>query len=235
MITGTELRDRLGVSQRELSKWIKAGLPHEAVGRGRRFDPHEVAAWLLATGRAAPVGQAADPIALTRADAAEALGVSSRTIAEWLKDPSFPGRAGTPGRRDGFFPLASIETWRRENKEGDASAPRPADELAAVRAQKERLLFAQMQGQLIELAEVENFLSRQIATARTILDALPDQLVNLLPEETDDDTRAKVTKAIERRLAEAYRAIAETITGDRKPTPAKPAKKKTARKRTRRP
>ena len=57
MLTFTQLREQLGLSQPALTKLIRDGLPHTLDGRTKLFDDQAVARWLLETGRATVEGQ----------------------------------------------------------------------------------------------------------------------------------------------------------------------------------
>jgi hypothetical protein len=129
MLTAGELRKRFGFSADKLDRLIKQGLPVKGKGAKRQFDARKVAAWLKAQpkterrkdGETAktkpPAPQRSSPEqspAITAATIAEAAGhlkVAPRTLAGWLTDPSFPGKAGSPGKADGYFPIAEIQRW----------------------------------------------------------------------------------------------------------------------------
>ena len=138
MISFSELAAKLGVTRPTITGWVRQGLPWHGNERRKQFEPQEVRDWLLHAGIAStqPVEAAIDnqPIARNRHEVANHFGVSMRTVADWLTDPSFPGRSGKPGRRDGFFPLTDIAAWwnaKRGNTPGaNHTARGPQDRLA---------------------------------------------------------------------------------------------------------
>ena len=52
----------------------------------------------------------------TAAETAAYFGVHRRTVHDWCGDPSFPGRPGKPGMRNGHFPVAEIRQWLAARK-----------------------------------------------------------------------------------------------------------------------
>lgn len=227
MLTFTALRERLGISQPALTKLVHDGLPHALEGRTKVFDERAVARWLLETGRATVEGQEeAGKIARTRRECADHFGVHVRTVAEWLEDPTFPGRSGTRGMRDGEFPLAEIADWmakrdalRNGGPQNDGSELR--DQLLATRIEREtvrtardRLSLEEEQGRLTTIDAMVELVTRQIHIAKTLLEALPDEAAKCLPETLAAAVRADVVRRWRERIYEAERVLSETIAGD---------------------
>jgi excisionase family DNA binding protein len=82
---------------------------------------------------------------LTVAQAAEALGVSERTVWRYLKSGRLPGETvGEPGSQRTLIPAAAVEATRAGRAGADAEALRAerdqlASELAAARAERDAL------------------------------------------------------------------------------------------------
>jgi excisionase family DNA binding protein len=82
---------------------------------------------------------------LTVAQAAQALGVSERTIWRYLKSARLPGETiGEPGAQRTLIPAAAVEGLRADRGGADATAlrlerDRLASELAAARAERDAL------------------------------------------------------------------------------------------------
>jgi excisionase family DNA binding protein len=82
---------------------------------------------------------------LTVAHAAEALGVSERTVWRYLKSGRLPGETvGDPGAQRTLIPAAPVEALRAGRSGADAEALRAerdrlASELAAARAERDAL------------------------------------------------------------------------------------------------
>src|SRR3954463_3932339 len=82
---------------------------------------------------------------ITVAQAAEALGVSERTVWRYLKSGRLPGETvGEPGAQRTLIPAAAVEAARAGRAGADAEAPRAerdrlASELAAARAERDDL------------------------------------------------------------------------------------------------
>lgn len=152
----------------------------------------------------------------TRDECARHYGVSTRTVAGWLKDPTFPGRSGTRGQADGWFPYDRIDVWletkpdKLAGKTDDARTA-AASELVAVKAKRESLRYEREAGELINAAEAEKAIQRQIAIAKSILDPLPDRFAALVPAKAGEEVKTKTATLTRTALREAYAALAETL------------------------
>lgn len=221
MLTANQLCEQLGITTERLKRWVNEGLPYITNGRGkpRTFDGEAVAVWLVSNGKAKPAApekpaEMPSQVCTTRHAAAQALGVNARTLANWLTDPTFPGKAGSPGRQDGYFPLVEIEAWRQE-RFGVESKNGEGGELTALRARKLQLEIDQMHvsfekecGTILDAHDVAAWLERHISTAKTILDSMPDKIEAKLPQGITPKIRAKIRAAIEQTIAEACESIA---------------------------
>lgn len=218
-LTPEQLAARLNVTVEEVREWIAAGLPTSEEGT---LDPHVVRNWLIDNGKvrlseSAGAGSESPTIFRTRSELANYLGISVRTIAEWLTDPSFPGKSGSPGRRDGYFPLETIEAWwaAKQGATPDvASGESPRDRLTRIRADQAALDLAEQQGKLIDVHEVQRFLTRTIAATRAVLDALPDRVEAVLPTELDAEAKSRVRDSARSILDDAYAMLSELASGD---------------------
>jgi hypothetical protein len=214
-LTAPEIRGRLEISQRQLVRWMKAGLPYKGPQRRATFDGQAVAAWLVDQGHAtrtaspAPPPPTAGPVVRTAAEAAVALGVHRRTLAEWCKDPTFPGRSSSPGRRDGNFPLEMINAWRAGQATGSAEPgiDSPRTRLVSLRADQVELALARERGQMAPLDGVLRLFERHVSGAQRILEDLPDRLGKILPNK-------RPTAAAWRQLRETFRGEAEQTVRD---------------------
>lgn len=227
MLTFTQLRAALGLSQPALTKLIRDGLPYTLDGRTKVFDDRAVSRWLIETGRAVVEGQEdAGKIARTRRECADHFAVNVRTVAEWLEDPTFPGKSGTRGLRDGCFPLGEIADWmakrdalRNGGPQNDGAELR--DQLLAARIKREtvrtardELSLEEEQGRLTTIDAMLELVTRQINIAKTLLEALPDEAAKALPETLEPAVRASVVRRWRERVYEAERVLSETIAGD---------------------
>lgn len=221
MLTYTQLRKKLDISKPRLDRWLAEGLPHAGEGKKRQFDPTKVAEWMLASGKTKRPAGAPSQVATTRSEAAQLLNVSTRTLAEWLRDPTFPGKAGGPGRQDGYFPITEIEVWRNGKLGGDGRSGGDAGELAELRVRKLKIEIDQKQveferecGSILDAEELARFQERHINTAKTLLEQLPDKVETLLPAALTPKLKARIRKVIEETVSETCNEIAQMMDGD---------------------
>jgi phage terminase Nu1 subunit (DNA packaging protein) len=230
-----------GTDAKRLAKWIKSGLPVRGKGAKERFDPEAVERWLIENDQAKPASAPAPTgrVCTTRAAAAAELGVDIRTLAEWLNDPTFPGKAGSPGRSDGHFPLDEIRTWRSAKFE---NAPGGNDELGRLRilqlqtkVEREQLELARELGRIVDVEDVRNLLEAGVATAKSILDQLPEQVLANLPGKLSKEIKNKIRELAQSKIEQAYTVLESLSREDEEevepePKPAEPAPKRTKRK-----
>lgn len=220
MLTFTELRELLGITQPQLTKWITAGMPHELDGRRKLFDEEAVAAWLIENGHAEEVAeesaQSVGQICTTRREAAAALGVSLRYFSEWLNEPGFPGFSGSPGRQDGYFPISEIEAWRANHpKFGQTGSGNDSrDRINVARAKKLELEYERELESLISVDVVERFIVRTLSAAKAILETLDEEVIALMPESIDAKTRTKIRRKVGDKVDQIQSTLAELIEGD---------------------
>ncbi len=154
-------------------------------------------------------------IVTTIAEVARHFGVSDRTVQRWLAEPGFPGAAGERGKRNGKFSLKAIEAWKLERDGGavvDKDSPkyRKAEADAAIR----ELELAELEGRLIDVAEVSAEMERAIHNAKSVLGELADEIVDELPAAVKSATRGKIRKKIEQRVKQACQRLAQMAEGD---------------------
>lgn len=218
MLTTSELKRLLGATPRQWAAWKMAGLPSRRDGRRTAFDPAEVSEWFLDRGEPQLALKVyPGEVAQTRGDAARSLEVSTRTIAEWLNTPGFPGRAGSPGKQDGWFPIDAIRQWRDQSANPNVGAEKSPwrDVYWEAKAKQEVLDLEERMGRLVDAEEVQRFLLRVVNSAKAVLDPMPDKVLASLPAGTKRKTKISIRKKVERDLHQAYEALAELITGDR--------------------
>lgn len=228
MLSAHELRQKLGIAPRRFDKLLKQGLPCKGKGKNRKFDPPAVAAWLREKGLLEPGARSQEPVATTRDDAARLLGVSTRCFAEWLTDPTFPGKAGSPGRSDSYFPIDTIRRWMLASGKGPRSVPTD-QELAAARRLKVQIdndraqvaLEKELQS-IADAGDVVKLIERQVATAKALLGECADKVDSRLPGKLDPQLRQTIRQAINEVMAETQNAIAETAAGDTDETDDEP-------------
>lgn len=137
----------------------------------------------------------------SRAGLAALFGVSERTISAWSADPTFPAPVSDPSdKRRRLYPLADVIAWRREKDRAAMLAEAGADpDGAPLKLEVERALLAReqrrkleverrkLEGELVEIAEVRQWVASMIATARTRLLGVPSKAKQRIPhlERTD--------------------------------------------------
>jgi phage terminase Nu1 subunit (DNA packaging protein) len=154
----------------------------------------------------------AETVAKTAAEAGKLLGVSEKTIDRWLREEGFPGRAGDQGRRNGYFPIERIRQWSEREIAGRATTEDSTSarhrKLEAEAATRELELEERL-GQLVDRGEVESLIAQQIATARSLLEEIPETIANAMPAKMPERLRRLVAKIARRKVAQAIEALAE--------------------------
>ena len=225
MLTFTQLRTKLQISQPKLTSWIQEGLPWEGTERKKRFDPEQVSQWLIETGKAARPPAKTDRdvgrICTTRAEAAQELGVAPRTLATWCTYDDFPGRPGHRGRREGFYPITEIRQWR-ERTFGESE---PESQATSARARKDNaqaemaeLDLAERRGELIPLQVVINFYARQMAQAKAQLMDLADIVASLLPPKLNREEKKRIRDRVDEVRDQVLQTFVELLEGDQDST-----------------
>lgn len=217
MLTAKALCERLAIDRAQLNRWIAQGLPTEGKPRRRTFNPQAVREWLLANNLASV--QTAEPVAddrilRTRDEVATAMGVSTRTVATWIRE-GMPGEVGDPGRQNGKFPLAAIRRWAAERK-GTSFGGDPADSRAAAQARLARIradvLEARMAMELGRYVDADLHTAawaRHIAAAKALLNQLPAEILRRLPAGIDAQERALIRADVAKAIDQVYSLLAE--------------------------
>lgn len=223
-MNAAELQALLGITPAELRKWIKAGLPHTGKGRKIVFEPAAVERWLLDTGRAekpaapSPAGM----VARTMAEAAQLLGVSKRVFADWVTEPAFPGKPGTTGKRDGYFPITEIEAWRAVRFGADQRSGATDDGERAVRREMLEIdrdrklaeLERDVLGTLIDAEETTRFIAFVVATAKGVLQELPDRVLARMPSKLSAKLKKLIRKVVLSVVRETLEHLTQLVKGD---------------------
>ena len=163
-----------------------------------------------------PILEAGEGLILrTRAECAQFFGVHVRTVASWLLEPDFPGRAGDKGEQNGYFPASRISQWMQARARSSAAVPNPTrQKLEEVKlAQAEHKLLVE-RGQLVPLEVVAAEVQRAHSIAINRLLALPDKLVELLPADTDERLRHSYYEAARDEVRAVLHVIGRAIRGE---------------------
>lgn len=156
-------------------------------------------------------------IAKTRAEAARLLGVSERTISAWATDPTFPGKSGDAGARNGHFPIGAIRQWCAAQAGGGADAAAEEDgrklrlwKLAIDVADRQVDLEAK-RGVLVSADDMRSRLVDLVGGMRSVIEELGDRLVIELRPKTVGGRR-RVRQVGERVAKHALEAISDLVT-----------------------
>lgn len=167
----------------------------------------------------------AEGVVHTIGEAALALGVAPRTLAGWLTDSTFPGKAGQPGCRDGVFPIAAIRAWHTathgvtdKTSSSDEEAAQAKRLKALIDADRAQLSLERELGSILDAEEQERFLRRLIATAKSLHEELPDRVEVRLPGDLSAEVRLRIRQAIEASSVEIMNGLGEAIAGDQDET-----------------
>lgn len=221
-MNAAELQKALGITPATLRTWINAGLPCKGKGRVRVFEPAAVEQWLLDTGRAEkPAAPSpAGVVARTMAEAAQLLDVSKRVFADWTKEPGFPGKPGTTGKRDGYFPIAEIQAWRvvrfgADARSGSDDSDREVrKDILEIKRDRDLAEFEQFLGTLVDAEQMALFICSRVATAKGVLQELPDRLLARLPSKMSPKLRKQIRKETLEVVREALEHLSELMKGD---------------------
>jgi len=220
-----ELLAKLGVGPDVLKTLLAEGLPRVGRGRSERFDWEAVCGWLEAHGYAER--QPVEQIATTYAELAGLLGMvgtnPERTIAGWVTKPGFPGRPGTPGRRDAYLPVEQIRQWLADQQTGRRNGVAGAELDDETRELQRQLLRLKLEretretllelGRLADVDQVAQFNRQCIANAKSILETLPETIVDTLPR-LGPEERANVFLQIRNLIDSALQEIGRLVEGD---------------------
>ena len=141
-------------------------------------------------------GEVSPGIVQSQEQVAKVFEVTSRTVANWVKD-------GMPITKDGFYDLVEIQSWRFHRHNSRGSKDKDIDWDAKYREYKARLeesKFKAMIGELVPMREVEaGLIEISIAIKRALL-SLPrtvaPRLTGLEPREIETIIRERVEEII---------------------------------------
>jgi len=221
LLTAKQVAEALNVTPQQVAAWKRKGLP----ANGRKYDPAAVEKWLIENDVAADPEAPPDPFAhlneqieRTTDDAAAALGVDRRTVFTWLKDPSFPGFAGTAGQRNGMFPVERIKAWRKaktEKQPAGQAAGRAADpyrtELDRIKVEMQRQRLAEMAGETLPLATAVALMAQSHAGVKQLVFELLDDFKSAFPRDMDDLLKKTALDRMQVKAENACLAAAEFI------------------------
>lgn len=227
LLTSTELRNELQITQPMLTAWIHEGLPWEGTAKKKLFDEHAVAQWLVDHGKVRTTRQPATisqgPTCTTREEAARELGIAPRTLATWCTMDGFPGRPGSRGRREGHYPIAEIKEWHAQTFPESTWSAVPTNPFRQRRenaqAEMAEMDLAERKGELIRLEDVIRFYTRQMAQAKAILDDMPDIVLSILPTtKIKRDERERIRSRLDEVRDQVLEQFVELLKGDTDPT-----------------
>ena len=142
----------------------------------------------------------------------------TRTVNEWLTDPSFPGRAGTRGKQDGHFPIDAIAEWLRlrERNEDEADGEESEGgqlnaEIKREKLRKLKLANDETEGRLIDADSVRRLFARSHALANQMLYQLVAAVPACLPTGAGAAAKQEVRRAVQRALDEVSGQLAAAL------------------------
>ncbi len=193
-----------------MTQWINEGLPHQKKGRARKFDPAEVTEWLVEYGHATV--DDTETILNTRAECGRHFGVADRTVSVWQDDQTFPGKPGTAGKRDGYYPVAQIQLWldaRGHDHAGMTDEVSQAIKLERLR--KLKLSNDEAEGLLVDLEQVRRIIVHTHGLAKRELYNLPAEILQVLPADVPEATVQEVRRKITARIDNATDILGQLI------------------------
>lgn len=113
---------------------------------------------------------------LNKAQLAEFLGYSERTLTDWQAEGLPIAVIGARGQEH-EYDTASVVAWIVQRAEARArSSENPKDELYRTQSHLNRLKIAEAEGRLVDLQSVEQGFARMVVNARQRLLQIPDSL-----------------------------------------------------------
>lgn len=227
--TSKDLAKIIGTTPQRIGSWIRLGMP--TVGRNGVYQVDIEAAiqWAIDNGKIEQVEDApkVSRVVANRCEVAQHFGVNEHTVSVWQRRPGFPGRAATPGRRDGYYPLDEIETWREESILQNDPATRDTNGTThddSVKAGRSRLLkiqcderelrLAEKRGELIPVATATSCLERLVNQSGAIIDELPDRVLSCLPSDLSESARKAVRDTVSQVSTDVRVILSELLGGD---------------------
>lgn len=157
------------------------------------------------------------PVLREQKAAADALGVTPRTLRDWRAEPGFPDCSAG-------YDLDAIRRWRDEQtRKGSDEATQAKRLKLATQAQKLRLEKARAdaaeraeqaaQGNILPRDECETAIAEMITLARDRLTALPKTLCRIVPRQYHRRLQDEGGKEIARILNEFSASLERTAAG----------------------
>ena len=200
-----DLCQRLEVKPRQISAWIREGLPHSRRGRVYVFDSAAVSAWLVEQGyRRLP------RIVHTEQAVADHLGKTSAGTIGHYKRRGMPW-VERPGNQPNDYDLDEIAAWRE--REDLRTINEDIERAERTRLEKEMIQtkLDQLRGKLVELEPIRRLMIRQIYICRTHLEQLPDQMIATLGDDADAKVAGRIRGDAVRKVDDACLAISEQL------------------------
>lgn len=213
---------------------VSAAQLRDLADRGVRLAGKSVD--LVAAFRAALPLAAAAPltggIATTYQDLAARLGMTAGDAVRQLKAWSargMPGRPGHSGRRDGAFPVDECRAWIATHTQTSTLSGADEGNTAELRKRlllleleiREREKLEQLE-RLADVNEIAGFAQLCVHNAKAVLEALPDEVLALLPADVAESGRKSIYSAVERLIDTALEEFARLVEGDTDPTEDSP-------------
>jgi len=117
---------------------------------------------------------------VNKAQLADVLGVSEKTLTEWQKeDPPLPmlNQAGRRGQSNEYETRPVIE-WLVQRRMRSAGAETPKDHLLRLQAEEVGLRIAEKRGHLVNLAQLEPMLQLEVRAFKAELESMDDKLTD---------------------------------------------------------
>jgi hypothetical protein len=115
---------------------------------------------------------------VNKAQLADALGVSEKTLTEWQKEkPPLPvlSAASRRGQANQYL-VADVIDWLVQKRVREAGFESARDALYRIQAEEAKLRLAEKKGLLVNVAQLEPALMRQFVAFRVALEARDDKL-----------------------------------------------------------
>jgi phage terminase Nu1 subunit (DNA packaging protein) len=163
--------------------------------------------------------QARGETARTYRELAEHLGLTCADPERTLKAyhaRGMPGTVGTRGKQDGRFDVEVCRSWIAAHVRagGGAESGDLRERILQLELEiKEREKLESLE-RLADVDEVGQHVETCVNDARAILEAIPDEVVRALPDETESQVRSVVHRRVEQLIRDACDHLARMAAGD---------------------
>lgn len=141
---------------------------------------------------------------VNKAELADILGVSERTLTTWQADENLPmlvnGERGQPNQYD----TATVIQWWLQRELRKAQFESPKDRLDRLRGDREELELQRIRRELIPAGDLAPALDQYVTDVTAMLEGLPEQYAESLQQTADVDGKHQL-------LVEMVRAIREAL------------------------